>query len=200
MKPALDLYKPGHRQRLIKWLHQRGCRQFVFDCHDLTSEELLKWYKENHTHLLPTNKQLWEITVADIEIIPELFDTLAGRTAFQKDGKAARFGSTAASAILCALRPHSMIPWDIPIRAKLNSSGTGDSYVEYLVKALREIESLMSSCQSLGISIENVPAVLKREGTTLAQLVGEYFWVTLTRECHPPSGETAKCWTRWIKG
>ena len=190
-EPLLDIRKPGHRQKLIKWLNQGGCCQFALDCHDLASEEVLKWYKENHELLLPPNKQLWEITVADIEVIPEIFDTLVGRTAFQKDGQVARFGATAASKILFALRPHSMIPWDISIRTKLNNTGTGDSYVEYLVKALREMESLMSSCQGHGISIENVPEALKRDGATLAQLVGEYFWVTLTKERHPPSGETA---------
>jgi hypothetical protein len=184
-RPALDLHRPGHRKELINWLAQGGCRQFVLYRHDLASAELLSWYKENHGNLLPANKQLWEITVADIEVIPKLFDTLAARASFQKEGQTARFGATAASKILFALRPHSMIPWDAPIRMKLYNSGSGDSYVEYLVKALREIESLMASCQRDGISIENVPGALKRDGATLAQLMGEYFWVTLTKEYDP---------------
>ena len=92
-----------------------------------------------------------------------------------------------------------MIPWDIPIRTKLHSAGDGDSYVEYLVKALRKVELLMASCQSHNIEVQDVPKVLGRNGATVAQMVGEYFWVTLTRECIPPPVEVAERWLKWGK-
>ncbi len=116
-----------------------------------------------------------------------------------KDGKVlARFGPTGASKILFALRPQSMIAWDIPIRGSLKYADNGDSYVRYLLKALDELESLMLSCQKHGVPIEDIPRLLGRDCATVAQMVGEYFWVTLTRSCYPPKGDRAELWSRWI--
>ena len=199
-KPGFEMGKLEHRQELINWLNQWGCRQFALAYHDHACEELLDWYKGNCARLVPGDKPLWELTVEDIEVIPEVYDSLAERIASKKkDGRIARFGPTGASKILFALRPLAMIPWDIPIRTKLNSCGDGYSYVEYLVKALRKIESLMTSCQSHNIEVEDVPKVLGRNGATVAQMVGEYFWVTLTRECIPPPVEVAERWLKWSK-
>ena len=183
IKPAMDMHKAEHRQELMRWLNQCGSRQFVLS-HDAAANELLDWYKDNQVYLSSMEKPLWEMTVTDIEIIPGIFDSLAS--------KASAFGSTGASLILFVLSPHFMIPWDNSIRAKLNCSGNGDEYVEYLVRALRKIEWLMSSCQSQGIPMTEVPKAMGRGKATVAQLVGEYFFVTLTKGCYPPPEEMAR--------
>ncbi len=38
----LDLTDADHRQALITWLNQWGCRQFSKECHELASNEILQ--------------------------------------------------------------------------------------------------------------------------------------------------------------
>ncbi len=54
------------------------------------------------------------------------------------------------------------------------------------ITALEEIESFQSSCVKHDIELEEMPVFLGRVEATVAQLVGEYYRVTMTRECLAP--------------
>ena len=199
--PELNLERAEHRQELIDWLNQWGCRQFALGYHSLASEEMLAWHRSNFQELVPGHKPLWDLTDSELFHVSEVFDSLVVRTASHKvrNGQeiTTTFGPTGASKILFALRPHAMIAWDTPIRNKGKFLGNGGSYKNYLYRALEEIESLKRSCLKHDIELEEIPGLLERDNATVAQLVGEYFWVTITRECLPPTIETAAAWARW---
>ena len=68
----------------------------------------------------------------------------------------------------------------------------------YLKRVKAEIESLMVSCQNNDIELQEVPKLLERDGSTIPQMIGEYFWVTLTKNCYPPSAaDTVNNWAKW---
>lgn len=199
----VDLLTLEHRKALIIWLNKWGCRQFSLEYHEMASDEILSWYKEDHIELIPQDKKLWELTETELRRIFIIYDELAKKTASQKmrgsNLLSITVGPTGASKILFALRPEVAVPWDEAIRNGLKHVGDGDSYVKYLEQVGSEIESLSISCNKNGIEMLEVPQKLGRDEATIAQLIGEYFWVTETRKCYPPSLETIQRWTKWSR-
>ncbi len=159
-RPELNLERAEHRQELIDWLNQWGCRQFALGYQSLASEEMLAWHRNNYHQLVPRDKPLWDLTDSELFNVSEVFDSLVARTASHKLRKGQEltmtFGPTGASKILFALRPHAMIPWDTPIRNKSKFSGDGESYKNYLYRALEEIESLKASCLKHDVVLEKI--------------------------------------------
>ena len=192
----------AHRQHLTDWLNDWGCRQFSLRHHDSASEQILAWYRENLNDLPPGDKKLWELAEQELEEISEVYNDLIVRKASQVSTNSRSFsksvGPTGASKILFALRPEIAVPWDEAIRKGLKHGNDGSSYVDYLKRVCTEIQSLAKSCRNNSIELLGVPELLNREGSTVAQLVGEYFWITETRKCYPPSPETLKSWADWL--
>jgi len=52
-------------------------------------------------------------------------------------------------------------------------------------------------CSINNIDFLEVPQKIGRPGSTLPQLIGEYYWVTFTRKCKLPSHETVQKWAKW---
>ena len=63
----------------------------------------------------------------------------------------------------------------------------------------KEIETLAESCAENGVQLFKVPEIIKRSGSTIPQLIGEYFWVTETRKFYPPDHEMLQGWTDWSR-
>ncbi len=198
----LDLYDSGHRQHLIDWLNDWGCRQFSLKHHNDASEQILSWYRGYKNDLPSEDKKLWELTELELDGISGIYDDLLVRKASQVSRKAQSIpktvGPTGASKILFALRPEIAVPWDEAIRKGLKHGNNGSSYVDYLKRVCLEIQSLAHSCRNNNVELLDLPMLLDREGSTVAQLVGEYFWITETRKCYPPSPGIIKSWAGWL--
>ena len=199
----VDLIQEAHRKDLIVWLNKWGCRQFALDYHKEASEELLAWCGEGHVENLPLGKNLWDINDQEMSQVGCIFDSLVCKVASRpvKGDKEIikTFGPTGASKILFALRPNLAVPWDSYIRNGLGYSGNGNSYVEYLKRLIEEIEVLEKSCVENGHQLQKIPSIIGREGSTIPQLAGEYFWVTETKKCYPPERGIIQDWAEWIK-
>lgn len=197
----LDLLDPKHRKALIVWLNKWGCRQFSLEYHEMASNEILSWYKEGYLEVIPKDERLWELNEKELKKISDAYDELAEKKASKKKRNgnllSINVGPTGASKILFALRPEVMVPWDVAIRNGLGYNGDGESYVNYLKQSKSLIESLSTSCKKKGIELLEVPQELGREESTVAQLIGEYYWVTETKDCYPPSSKTVQQWAKW---
>ena len=201
---VIDLNKLEHRNSLIDWLNQWGCRQFAVEYHKFASKQIKLWYEQYKDELISGKKMLWNLSESDYKKTADIFDTLTNIIASKRkrgnNFSDIRIGPTGASKILFALQPNSMIPWDEPIRKTLKHNGDGESYVDYLKGAITETQSLFPSCKRNNIEPLDIPKNLRRPEASVAQLIGEYFWVTITRGCYPPSEETFRCWYEWSKG
>ncbi|PTD94875.1 hypothetical protein C9439_00090 [archaeon SCG-AAA382B04] len=197
----LDLLDPKDRRALIVWLNRWGCRQFSLDYHELASNEILSWYNEGYLEVIPEEKRLWELNKKEFKEIRATYAELAQKTASRKkrngDLLSISVGPTGASKILFALRPEVFVPWDIAIRKGLGYNDDSSSYVNYLKQAKSLIESLSTSCDKNDVELLEVPQKLGREKATVAQLIGEYYWVTETKDCYPPSPDTVQQWAKW---
>jgi hypothetical protein len=191
----------NHRQAIVEWLNDWGCRQFAIEHHELAKQELLEWYRQFSTRLPLQAIEVWDLREDDYAILRDAFGSLADRTAsYRKRGNnqlRVRFGSTGAAKILFTLRPNTYAPWDEPIRDSLRYNGSADSYIEYLQTISGLLGELRPACERHGFELRDLPTRLLRPNSSVPKLIDEYLWMTITQKWHPPTPETFRNWAQW---
>ena len=201
-KPQLELHYPAHRQALLVWLRAWGCRQFVLEYHELASREIADWYNQFARELFPKETALLDLSDDRFQLIERAYAVLVDRPAGERKSRGGGLstvpvGPTDTAKILFALRPNALVPWDEPMRAHFRLEGSGQDYGQYLRKVQGELQELWKDCGALGIPFQSLPARLGRPHSSLAKLVDEYFWVTITRKCPCPPADQLAEWTSW---
>lgn len=198
---ALDLSDEDHRQALITWLNQWGCRQFSRECHELASNEILQWYMECKDMLPAVDADLHLMSSQEIELVSKSYAKLAGKTACHKARGtktiSVTIGPTGAAKILFALRPKSLVPWDEPIRAELKLDASERSYCRYHMDIKKFLIELESQCTEQGFSLHDLPTILNRRDSTTPKLIDEFYWVTITKKCQFPGNAVLNEWLTW---
>lgn len=201
---ALDLSSEDHRQALLGFLNDWGCRNLATKWHWLASEALESWYDEARDSLPLPDDSPNDLDAARLRDLAQAFDSLSKRTAAKrrtKNGKqsSVSFGPTASSKCFFALRPHLLPAWDDPMRTAFeHNDGTGACYVEFMTDIHRKMDETEQDWSSRGLSLAEFPAKLERPPfTTVAQLMVEYYWITVTREVSLPSRSTMREWLDW---
>lgn len=187
-KPDLD--DPNHRLDLLKWLNAWGCRHLALTCHGHVSKELAGWYTFARDRLPGAADRLADMNDGVLEEFAELFDHLSSLPTREGERNGRRFpisfGPTAASKTLFALRPHAFLAWDAAIRKGFAADGSGASFVRFLKGVRRELREITEQCSLQGFGLEDLPGRLRRPESTAPQLVGEYYWITITGHVGPP--------------
>ena len=200
----LNLADKKHRQALIIWLNKWGCRQFSLEYRDTAADIIEKWYTEVDLDTIPAEKTLWELNERELKAIATIYDSLVDKTASTKArrGRLLRIsvGPTGASKILFALRPEIAAPWDEAIRIGLGHDGSGASYLKYLQRIIGDVNTLRISCEKNNVEFAEIPQTIGRSGSTIVQLIGEYYWMTETRKLPPPAMEVLQHWVKWADG
>ncbi len=177
---------------VLKWLNSWGCRLCEADF-PLAADELRRWCGDFGLKLPRVGVALLDLGDDDLYCAAEAYGDLFNR----KAGRKRRFQATAASKVLFFLRPNSLPPWDEKIRSELGLDGSSSSYLAFLQRAQGELRELNYSCEATGIDIANVPNEVHRPASTLAKLVDEYNWVTITRGFRPPDWLALSEWLAW---
>ncbi len=193
-----DLSIQEHRQALLTWLNQWGCRQFANRYREKASDEILSWFNEFNVSLPGNNRNLWDITEQEFVPIGSAYESLSGRIAsYRNENRSSvhiRFGSIGAAKILFAIRPRSFVPWDNPIRDSLRFN---NNYVGYLQHVRSLIEELAQSCRLNGFELSDLPGRLGMPLSTVPKLIDQYYWVTITKGCCLPDEATFQQWANW---
>ena len=193
---SIDIFNSNHRQSIISWLNKWGCRNFAQEYHKQASNELLKWYKYFKDCLPNINDKIWGKKEEDFDIFNNMYLDLMNRKASLRKEKNnqtdVRFGPTCSAKILFALRPNMFLPWDRPIRDAKHYKEY--QYIKYLKEAHRLSLVILEKCNNHNIDINDLPKKLNRPNSTISKLIDEYFWVTITKKCEPPSKKTLQIW------
>lgn len=123
-----------------------------------------------------------------MELVNESLQDLSQRFATPEK----RFGATAASKVLFAIRPKALPPWDNAIRKKY--VGENGSYTKFMKSVTEEIISL---CAENEIKIEKLPEKINLPNKIVPKLIDEYNWMTITRKLTPPDKKTLQHWAGW---
>ncbi len=200
--PQLDLNLEQHRMSLLKWLNSWGCRQFAREYHPLACDEILTWYQEGVSSMFPEDATLLSLSDEDLEQVEHAYARLISRIASRRRLSGGNeinveIGPTGASKILFALRPLALIPWDDPIRREFNLDGSAHSYTNFLRNVRVSLGELEQICREKGLTIADLPHLLGRPTSSIAKMIDEYFWVTITRRCPAPPEVEISRWATW---
>jgi len=194
----IDLTIQEHRDALMKWLNDWGCRHLSEDQHQVASQSILDWYQTNCATLFNEKTPLWQLEGQEIETAANAYGSLkdrigARRSRYGKDSEV-RIGPTAASKVLFAIRPKALMPWDEAMRISFECDGSPESYLKYLITIRNLTSHIGDLCSNKGFQIDDLPQKLGRPNSTVLALANEYIWVTETRKVELPSSETLKQW------
>ena len=178
----LDFTNASHAEALRTWLNQWGCR---ISKQKPISRTLAIWAR-NWVARLP-HRSLRNLFEADIELLGSAYWELRNNL----------LGPAAAAKAIFALKPETAIPWDQAIRDGLGLKDNRDGYPEMLRRSQKEANFLVEDASELGISESDIPKEIGSPGRTLARLLDEYHWITLTQGHQIPSVKDLKLWLSW---
>jgi len=195
---SINLANSEHRDALLKWLNDWGCRHLSKDQHPVASQSILNWYQVDGASLFTNEKPLWDLNDGELKVAANAYGSLKDKTGARpvRGGKKleVHIGETAASKILFAIRPKALMPWDEAMRISFECDGSSESYSRYL-RIIRNFTSHIGAlCRNKGFQIDELPQKLTRPNSTVLALVNEYIWVTETRKVELPSSETLMQW------
>ena len=178
----LDLSLPAHRDALLAWLRQWGCRHLRNADNARSSRALLAWWKRHASDIPASGATLYRLGPAAFAKAGRAHAALARRPAARRrhgDGEVdVTFGSTAAAKAMFALRPQVFPPWDEPMRAAFGWTGRDPSdYEAFLGMSKDALEGL---ARRAGVPVRRLPEHLGRPDSTPARIVDEFLWMELT--------------------
>jgi len=176
--PRPDLARSDHRAALLRFLNAWGCRIRLPRPGepDLFDAGTAAWWA-TFTSALPqaTLDRLSDAAISGL-VVP--FDALAA----VRVAPARTLGSTAAAKALYALRPRSVLPWDAAIATTLHGGRDGAAFARHLTLGRSWANGVLAELGSHGrpVSAAGAPALLGRGGVSLAKILDEYAFVTIT--------------------
>jgi hypothetical protein len=194
----IDLAIQEHRDALMNWLNDWGCRHLSKDQHQIASKSILDWYQTNCDTLFSDKTPLWQLEDQEIETAANAYGSLKDRIGARRsrygNKSKVHIGPTAASKILFAIRPKALMPWDEAMRKSFKCDGSPESYFKYLITIKNLTLHIRDLCTSKGFQIDDLSKKIGRPDSTVLELINEYVWVTETREIKLPSSEILTQW------
>ena len=75
----IDLTIQEHRDALLKWLNDWGCRHLSKNQHHVASQSILNWYQTNCATLFNEKTPLWQLEDQEIETAANAYGSLKDR-------------------------------------------------------------------------------------------------------------------------
>lgn len=173
-----DLARSDHRAALLRFLNAWGCR--------------IRLPRQGEPDLFDAGIATWWATFSPTLPRPSLdrlSDAAIGRLVAPFDALSAvrvaptrTLGSTAAAKALYALRPRSVLPWDAAIATTLHGGRDGAAFARHVTLGRVWANAVLAELGSPGrsITVAEAPALLGRGGVSLAKILDEYAFVTIT--------------------
>jgi hypothetical protein len=133
--------------------------------------------------------------------VVEAYGSLKDRTGARptRGGKQLQvdIGPTATSKILFTIRPEALMPWDEAMRNEFGCDGSKESYLKFLTEIRELTFRIRKLCQENGFGISELSDKIDRKGSTVLEIINEYIWVTVTRDCKLPAAKNLAVWANW---
>jgi hypothetical protein len=175
--PAMDLADPAHRTILLRWLNSWGCRiRYPREGEpSLFDTGVADWWQA-FGHSLPS-ADLERLTDAEIGALADAYAGMAG-IAVAPPPRGRTLGPTAAAKALYALRPRTVMPWDAAIAAQLYGGRDRDAFDRHLRQGRAWAATVRAEW---GGDAGDLPTAIGRPGISLAKILDEYCYVSVTR-------------------
>lgn len=181
--PQFDLTIEAHSTELLNWLNKWGCRIAEARFPTLSSQ-LQSWIAKQK--LPAPDIGIAELKAADIDELTAAYETL----------RQCEFGPTGTAKALFAVRPKSAMVWDEPIRTAFGLADDGVGYGNMLKASRAEAQALLADSKQYGIT-DIAKAIGSPDYSSVAKLLDEYHWITITRGHRIPSRSELQIWLDW---
>jgi len=178
----LDLTNQDHATRLRNWLNKWGC-MIKKDEPAIIWPQLNNWC--SHWVAGLPSQPLRNVSDQEIKLLAGAYDQLRGEI----------MGPTAASKTMFALRPDTALPWDVAIRVELDAGDDGAAYEKMLMRSRAALNGLVENAHKFRIEESQISEVVCNPCRSLARLLDQYHWITITRGYQIPSREVL----HWFK-
>ncbi len=178
---TLDLSVPAHRDALHRWLNSWGCRiRYPREGEpDAFGAGLAAWWERHHA--LP-DAPLAALGPREVSRLAKAYAELAAVPVGRRS-----LGPTAASKALYALRPASVMPWDAAIADRLHGARDGAAFARHLRTGGAWARAVLA--EAGGLHEAALCAELGRPEVSLAKILDEYLYVTITYGARIPPGQ-----------
>jgi hypothetical protein len=172
---AVDLDDVDHVHALRGWLNKWGCRiAYPRGAPDLFVDSVTTWWTQWRGQLPGVATEIADLGEDDLAEFGRAFGDLSVATsARDRAGRSRRIGPTAASKVLWVLRPAAVAPWDVAIAHRRGADG----WVEHQRVLGRWARDLREANPGV-----DVPARVDRAGTSVARILDEWCYLTVTRK------------------
>lgn len=178
--PEIDLSKPAHRGALHRWLNAWGCRIRTARTGEIDPFDvaIASWWMLQRDSLRAIDRPMVQLSDDELRTLGAAYDSLsASIVAYDKTGKARSMGPTAAAKTLYALKPNSVMPWDLAIAAQLHGARDRAAFTNHLALGRCWAKSLLAES---GLDEPQLVAELGCPGSSLAKVLDEYCYVRYT--------------------
>jgi hypothetical protein len=178
--PGLDLSRAEHRALLLRWLNSWGCRiRYPREGEPAPFDDgLARWWKR-WGPVLP------EVALAELpdEGADALGRAYAELAAIEVSAGRTRrtLGPTAAAKALYALRPDTVMPWDAAIAEHLHGVRDGAAFSAHQRLGRQWARAV---AEEAGVPAGDVPGLVGARTVSLAKLLDEHLYVTVTMAAH----------------
>jgi hypothetical protein len=165
---------------LHRWLNAWGCRiRYPKPGEpDRFDSAMATWWARRESSLTRVRAPLARLSRADIQHLADAYEDLSGRAvALDNRGHHRTMGPTAAAKCLYALRPRSVMPWDLLIAQGLHGGRDREAFAQHLMFGRRWAGQLL---QDSGLDEEQLAAALHRPGASLARVLDEFCYLRYT--------------------
>jgi hypothetical protein len=176
----VDLSLAEHRRALHRWLNAWGCRiRYAQPGEaDLFDAGIASWWSRRCAGLVTVTGTLSDLSDDQITWLSAAFEDLAtvpvARTVAGTDRT---MGATAAAKALYALRPRTVMPWDLKIAQRLHGGRDTIAFAAHLRLGRDWARQLL---RDTGWDEPRLAAEVGQPGASLARLLDQYCYVRFT--------------------
>lgn len=187
-----DLADPEHATRLRTWLNQWLCRIGYPEPgkFDVFADSLAKWWVGVKDTLPPESQRLAQLTDAQLLTVSGAYGDLYVRpAAISRTGRTRRIGATAAAKLLYFVRPCTVTAWDKAISSRTGDGQDEAAFLRHLTTCREWAKDLEAEGRQLGLESSEIGPHLGRPASSVAKLIDEWLYGTITGGFGPMQGE-----------
>jgi hypothetical protein len=182
-----DPADPSHAVELRIWLNKWTCRIRIPPAGEADPfvTSLAEWWTAVRGSLPDESARLAALTDRQLVAIAAAYGSLAPRTAAtDRNGRLRSFGPTATAKLLYFLRPLAVPPWDKAISRHV--SGPGEAgFLEHLTVCRAWAVDLIEEAHARGVDEDEIGRLVGRPLSSVAKLIDEWLYQTLTAGVEP---------------